>query len=430
MIKRGIGIPPAGETRFKTNEVALELGIDVSPQRLREVAARLGLTIILSDRFESLGRAVSRFSFPDGRNITQVIRALEANGIIAGAQPNYVYQVTQDQASQVGSQVGSQVAPADPSLQSVAPNPKLHTPPPVGDPAQYVIPKLQLDNVHGFAQGNDVLVALIDSEIDRRHPDLKDAIVERYDAGCGAERPDSHGTGMAGAIGSRTLLRGVAPRTRILAICAFGGNTASAESTTAQIIRGIDYAVSRGARIINMSFAGPHDPMLERALRTAHDKGAILIAAAGNAGPKSPPLYPGADPAVIAVTATDIADRVFAGANRGKYIMVAAPGVDVMVPSPDNHYTLTTGTSVAAANVSGVAALLMENKPNLDPETLRYLLVTTARALNARSREEVGSGLVDPVRALAAKLPRSGQPEVTSSTGQRRGSGTRASPGM
>jgi hypothetical protein len=80
--------------------------------------------------------------------------------------------------------------------------------------------------------------------------------------------------------------------------------------------------------------------------------------------------------------------------------------------------------------VSGVAALLMENKPNLDPETLRYLLVTTAKALNARSREEAGSGLVDPVRALAAKLPRSGQPEITSSTGQPRGSGTRASPGM
>src|ERR1700730_17186155 len=154
------------------------------------------------------------------------------------------------------------------------------------------------------------------------------------------------------------------------------------------------------------------------------------MAPPATAGPKSPPLYPGADPAVIAVTATDISDRVFAGANRGKYIMVAEPGVDVMVPAPDNHYALTTGTSVAAANVSGVAAILMENKPNIDPETLRYLLVTTAKALNARSREEAGSGLVDPVRALAAKLPQAAQPEVTSSIGQRRGTGTRPSPGM
>ncbi len=97
--------------------------------------------------------------------------------------------------------------------------------------------------------------------------------------------------------------------------------------------------------------------MMERTLKTAHDKGIILIAAAGNAGPKSPPLYPGADPSVIAVTATDYADKPFAMANRGKYIAVAAPGVDVMVPAPNGSYQLTTGTSVAAAHVSGIAAL-------------------------------------------------------------------------
>ena len=167
-----------------------------------------------------------------------------------------------------------------------------------------------------------------------------------------------------------------------------------------------------------MSFAGPHDPMLERALRTAHDKGVSLIAAVGNDGPKSAPLYPGADPAVIGVTATDMDDRVFAGANQGNYIAVAAPGVDVMVDAPGSGYTLTTGTSVAAANVSGVAALLMENKKNIDPEALRYYLVTTAKALSARTRAEAGSGLVDPVRALAAKPPQPVQPAVASRTGR------------
>jgi hypothetical protein len=406
-ITRGVGIPPIGETRFRAREVVLELGANVSPQRMQDVARRLGLSILQSERFDALGRAVYRFGFGDDRDIRQIIRALEANGIIAGAQPNYVYQLTQDPGA---------AAPAGSTVQSAPPDPSLHAPPPAGDPAQYVIPKLQLDNVHRIAQGNDVLVALIDSEIDRQHPDLKDAIVERYDAGCGAERPDPHGTGMAGAIASRSYLRGIAPRTRILAICAFGGNTASAESTTIQIIRGIDYAVARGARIINMSFAGAHDPMLERALRTAHDKGVSLIAAVGNAGPKSPPLYPGADPAVIGVTATDMDDRVFTGANRGSYVAVAAPGVDVMVDAPGSGYALTTGTSVAAANVSGVAALLMENKKNVDPEALRYYLVTTAKALSGRPREEAGSGLVDPVGALAAKPPQLVQPALASRT--------------
>jgi subtilisin family serine protease len=92
-----------------------------------------------------------------------------------------------------------------------------------------------------------------------------------------------------------------------------------------------------------------------------------LIAAAGNAGPKSPPLYPGADPNVIAVTATDADDKIFSGANRGRYVSVSAPGVDILVPAPEGAYQLTTGTSVAAAEVSGVAALLLERNPRLTP---------------------------------------------------------------
>ena len=131
----------------------------------------------------------------------------------------------------------------------------------------------------------------------------------------------------------------------------------AAESTTFNILKGLEWASSKGVRVINMSFAGPRDPSLERALKAAHDKGIVLIAAAGNAGPKSPPLYPGADPNVIAVTATDVNDKLFPGANRGRYIAVAAPGVDILVPAPDDTYQLTTGTSVASAEVSGLAAL-------------------------------------------------------------------------
>jgi subtilisin family serine protease len=136
--------------------------------------------------------------------------------------------------------------------------------------------------------------------------------------------------------------------------------------------------VREGARIINMSFinmsfAGPKDPSLERALKVAYDKGIVLIAAAGNAGPKSAPLYPAADPNVIAVTATDVDDKLFTGANRGKYISVAAPGVDILVPAPEGEYQITTGTSVAAAEVSGIVALLLERNPKLTPADIRRI---------------------------------------------------------
>src|SRR5262249_30921956 len=98
------------------------------------------------------------------------------------------------------------------------------------------------------------------------------------------------------------------------------------EATTRQILAGLEWAIAKGARIVNMSFAGPYDPMLQLAMKKASEKGVVLIAAAGNAGPKSPPLYPAADPNVIAVTATDENDNLFTQANQGPYVAVAAPG--------------------------------------------------------------------------------------------------------
>ena len=93
----------------------------------------------------------------------------------------------------------------------------------------------------------------------------------------------------------------------------------------------------------------------------------ILIGASGNAGPKSPPLWPGADPNVIAVTATDSGDKVFRQANRGPYVSVASPGVEILAPAPQAGYQLSTGTSIATAHVSGVVALMLERDPTLTP---------------------------------------------------------------
>jgi subtilisin family serine protease len=212
---------------------------------------------------------------------------------------------------------------------------------------------------------------------------------------------------MAGAIASRQRLVGIAPNARLLAVHAFSSKAATAESTTFQILKGIDWSVVQGARVINMSFAGPRDPSLERALKAAYDRNVVLIAAAGNAGPKSPPLFPGADPNVIAVTAIDVDNKLFAGANRGRYVAVAAPGVDVRVPAPKDAYQLTTGTSVAAAEVSGVVALMLERNSKLKPAEVRKILTSTAMRLGTATRDDnFGFGLVDPLRALQAAGPK------------------------
>ena len=151
-------------------------------------------------------------------------------------------------------------------------------------------------DVHRMVRGANVTIAVIDSEIDATHPDLVGVVAQRFSAVGAPEKPHPHGTGMAGAMAARHRVLGTAPAARLLAVHAFSSNAAKAESTTFNILKGIDWAVGQGARVINMSFAGPKDPSLERALKLAYDKGIVLVAAAGNAGAKSPPLFPGADP--------------------------------------------------------------------------------------------------------------------------------------
>ncbi len=371
----GSGMPPLGEARFTPDEVVLQLASGTTPQQITAIARRFGLTVVAQQTIAMLGRTVYVFRITNGQSVREVIRAVVAARINAAAQPNYIYGLTQDQKD---ANEGA------------------------GDAAQYVVRTLHLAEAHQISKGDKVIIALIDSEIDSKIPDLAGTVTDRYDAGCGATAPDSHGTGMAGAIASHGQLLGIAPQAKIIAICAFGG-AGQPKADTFKIIKGLDFAVQHGARIVNMSFAGPQDPTLSQALQIAREKGVLLIAAAGNDGPKSAPLYPGADRNVMAVTATDENDRLFDGANQGKYVTVAAPGVDILVPGPEGAVQVTTGTSVATANVSGVAALLIAEKPSLTPEQVRAILVTTAKHLGSRGiNPQFGAGLVDPRKALEA----------------------------
>jgi subtilisin family serine protease len=127
----------------------------------------------------------------------------------------------------------------------------------------------------------------------------------------------------------------------------------------------------------------------------------VLIAAAGNAGPKSPPLFPASDPNVIAVTATDADDKLFQGSNRGHHVAVAAPGVRLLLPIPGGNYDMITGTSFAAAHISGIAALILEREPALSPDSVRRVLLSTARDLGPAGRDkDFGAGLADAYEAL------------------------------
>ncbi len=379
------GMPPLNETRFLNDEVVFQLGGRLSDQELASLLNQLGLQVLYQEDIGLLGRKVLRLKLPGGATVRSIIAALERKGANFAGQPVYQYEMTQDLAQAP--------SPADTNRR--------------GDSAQYIVEKLGLPEAHLIATGKDVKVAVIDSEIDRQHPDLAGAIADNFDALPSDEKTaHPHGTGMAGAIVSHRRLLGVAPNARILGVRAFGVNTGGAQGTSMNIVKGLQWAVDQGAKVINMSFAGPKDPILQQAMQRLTDQGIILIAAAGNAGPKSPPLFPGADPNVIAVSATDVDNKTYKNANRGKYVAIAAPGVDILVPAPEGGYQLTTGTSVAAAHISGVVALMLERNKELKPAEVRSILTGTAKNIGG-VKTDVGAGLVDPAAALGKSGPKS-----------------------
>jgi subtilisin family serine protease len=373
-LRNGFDLPPAGETRFVPNEVLCEIPATVSAQDLDAIAARHTMTRLETRAFRLTGRTLHRWRLDGGGTVAAMVRGMAGEPQVTGAQPNYLYTLQQDER-----------------------------PPASGD--QYAPGKLGLADAHRLATGSRILVAVIDSGADAAHPDLAGAIAGRFDALPGDASPHPHGTAMAGAIAARRTVLGAAPRVGLLMVRAFGAG--ADDGTTFSIIKGLEWAMVQGARVVNMSFAGPPDPRLSDALQKAAKRGIVLIAAAGNAGPGAPPLYPAADPSVIAVTATDVADALYAGANRGSHIAVAAPGVDILVPAPGASYQLTTGTSVAAAEVSGVAALLIERNPSLTPADVRRILMRTAKDLGPRGRDrDFGAGLVNAFAAVTFVVPK------------------------
>ena len=360
-------------TNYVPKEVILEIAGNPTDEQIQALARRHKLTRVESQEFALTGSRMYRWRIGDGRSVETVVRQVQAGGGVASVQPNYRFALQQTAAK-------------------------------ASEPAQYAVTRMRLAEAHALAKGAEIVVAVIDSGIDAAHPELAGSLSEQLDPlGGPAEKAHAHGTGIAGAIVAHGKLMGAAPSARILAIRAFGATQASAESTSFVILKSLDLAARRNARIVNMSFAGPRDLLIERSLAALNDKGVVLIAASGNAGVKSPPLYPAADRNVIAVSAVDASDRIFAPSNRGPQIALAAPGADLLLPAPDGKYQVTSGTSFGAAYISGLAALLLERNPALKPADIRELLTKTAQDLGPPGRDDdFGAGRADAFAAVTA----------------------------
>ncbi len=370
------GAPPANERRLVPDEVVIELSNSVSAQQIEALQRRHRLTRLESQAFQLSGHA---------RCIAGVLPAsARSQRSCASSRPIASWRGR----SRITCSCCSKTKPGS-----------------AGDAAQYGLAKLRLPQAHALAKGDNVLVAVIDSGVDGNHPELAGSIAGTFDALSTTPTPHQHGTAIASLIAAHGKLMGSAPDAKILAVRAFDPKDAGAEGTTFNILKSLDWAAAQGARVINMSFAGPDDPAIHRSLEAARKKGIVLVAAAGNAGAKSPPLYPAADPNVIAVSATDADDKLFEQSNRGRYIAVAAPGAQILVAIPDNGYEMSSGTSYSAAEVSGIVALMLQRKPDLTPDKVKAILRATAKDLGPKGPDVMfGAGLADAFGAITADI--------------------------
>ncbi len=344
----------------------------------RAVAARtafaLDLITLRQRKPDSL--VVALFHIPSGADLSVILGVLRSVPGVVGAQPQYLYRGQADTS-----------APTDMTGLQYAPR------------------KLHALSARATGDGEGVIIGLIDTGVDLDQPGFGDADISVFDVLPGREVNDlGHGTALAGLMLANRGFDGIAPGAHLVAIRAFDtGDDGAAVSGSYEVAAAIDLAAAEGVRVLNLSFAGPRDPLVLSVLDDATESGMIFVAAAGNGGPDAAPAYPGAHKNAIAVTATDIKDRLFSGANRGFYIAVAAPGVDVLSPVPGANFEMLTGTSIATAHVTAIVALMLARNPGLDRQQVIDALKGSAHDLGLPGADaEFGAGLADAEAAVAA----------------------------
>lgn len=240
---------------------------------------------------------------------------------------------------------------------------------------QHALKEMQIAESHRWATGRGVRIAVIDTGSDTRHPELRERITgirNFVDRDGDAFNGDIHGTAVTGVIAAAsnngTGLVGVAPEADILSLkaCWHRSNApGDAICNSFTLAKALNFAIDQQVDVINLSLGGPADPLLSRLVSKAVEQNILVV---GAATPKFPEGFPVGVDGVIGVT-NDTAQQK----NR-----VNAPGNQVFSTSPANQYDFFTGSSFAAAQVSGVTALIRQRKPHLPAKIVKELLAATS----------------------------------------------------
>jgi len=253
-----------------------------------------------------------------------------------------------------------------------------------------------LDNVHKVATGKRVRVALIDTGVETDHPDLIGRVaVTRNLVDDRTDVAEFHGTAVAGIVGARAGdgigIAGIAPDASLMALRACwqkDGRGPIAVCSTFTVAKALQFALDEKVEVINLSIGGPRDRLLERLLDAASSRGLIVVSAVDSTGGKV--SFPASHRDVLAVSEVDGHDASSA--------VLLAPGRDIPVPVPGKQWGFVSGSSFAAAHVTGLVALLRELAPNVQTQQVREALAPKVAANLAGERR----AMVDACAAIAA----------------------------
>lgn len=228
-----------------------------------------------------------------------------------------------------------------------------------------------MEDLRGCSGG--VSVGILDTGIDHEHPSIKHRFSGVFIPEGRKPAPSWHGTAVFALLAGnpKSGTPGLIPNAGIYhASIFFSDQSGDFATDTHVLLQALDWMETMDVKIVNMSFAGPRDALVEQMITRLSGKGMIFIAAAGNDGPTAEPAFPAAYRQVIAVTAVKADRRVYPYANRGRHIDVAAPGVDIWTAVPGAREGYYSGTSFAAPFVTALVATIYKQRPIAAKEQL------------------------------------------------------------
>lgn len=321
-----------------------------------ELSRTYGMRVVVAWTLASIGEHCVVFEVPRGRTPDDVIHRLSSDPRVGLVQAVGIFE----------TQAG-------------------------GDPLsnlQHGSQALHVQQAHRMATGKGVKVAVIDTGVDFQHPDLIGRIAKANDFVHQRDAPftaDIHGTAVAGVIAAvannEIGIVGVAPGAEIYALKACWPRTSGsreAECNSYTLALAMESAIDEKVQVMNLSLAGPDDPLLAKLLGNAQSRGIVVVAADGGAPGHS---FPANVKGVLGVVGSDDLKGGLARPSERFASSLAAPAIDILSTAPPNSYDFFSGSSLAAAEVSGIVALLLEKNPKLTPVQVRDILQKSSRPL-------------------------------------------------